>query len=80
MSEKNKKPTKKEIMGIPYDHVGEGKDKFAVYSEFEVREIMDKWGKIKWDEAQHDAMEFRVNQNSKCPSKIPVGTFTPYKK
>lgn len=76
----NKKPTKKEIMGTPYTHEGEGKDKFALYSEFDVIKIMDDWGKIKWDEAQHDAMQFNKNRNSNCPQKYPVGTFTPYKK
>lgn len=72
-------PTKEEIMGTPYDSIGEGEDEMLLYDEFAVRKIMDDWGKIKWEQAQHDAMQFNVNRNSGSPLKYPAGTFTKYK-
>jgi hypothetical protein len=73
-------PNKDEVMGTPYTFEGEGDELMKLYTEYEVREIMDKWGRIKWEQAQHDAMEFRKNTKSISPLKYPIGTFTPYKK
>lgn len=51
-------------------------------------EAMDKWGAIKWKEAQADASSFNAKRIEEQRKKgipnleivVPFGTYTPYKK
>lgn len=63
-----------------------------IYSEKEIADLLNKFGEIKWKEAQKSAMEanrkrgsFNLSDAQRSPlasssSRYPVGTFTPYNK